>query len=236
MEDATKLAIEQHAETAYPKECCGVVIVFRGKERYVPCGNLAEDATRGFMLDPRDYASAEAMGEVLAIVHSHPNGPATPSQADRVMCEAWGLPWHIVTWPKKEWVTFFPEGYRAPLLGRKFYHGVVDCYQLVKDYYLEVLQIELPHFEREDNWWNKGQNLYVDNFEAAGFVRVDKPQKHDVFLIQVRSPVPNHAAIFIDPERNWIMHHLWDQLSRRDVYAEYWRKNTNMICRHKSLL
>ncbi|EHW30505.1 K protein [Escherichia coli DEC8E] len=30
----------------------------------------------------------------------------------------------------------------------------------------------MPDFEREDDWWRNGQNLYLGNMEATGFCRV----------------------------------------------------------------
>lgn len=225
--------IREHAGETSPQECCGVVIVRKGKQRYIRCRNMSRNGRDTFVLHPEDYADAEEQGEVVRIVHSHPYESPAPSQADRVGCESTGIPWLIVNHPLGHYTETFPDGYKAPLVGRQFVHGVLDCYTLVRDYYAS-LGIELPDFERADRWWDNGGNLYAENFERAGFVRVDDaPRAHDVFLMQVRSEVPNHAAVYLGDE--YILHHLHGQLSSKDCYAGYWQKATVIHIRHRSM-
>lgn len=234
MNEKTLQDMREHAAQEYPRECCGVVIVVRGKERYVPCRNMA-DTKEHFVMNPEDYAAAEDLGEVLAIVHSHCNLPPIPSQPDLVGCELSGKPWVIVSWPTGNVYAFEPSGYKAPLIGREFHHGVLDCYALCRDYYKERLGIELPDFPREYEWWLKGQNLYLDNFEEAGFVRVDPStlREHDAILMQLASPAPNHAAIYIGD--NLVLQHVMHRLSSRDVYGGWYRKCAVAVVRHRSL-
>lgn len=229
-------AIHAHAIKEFPREACGVVIVVKGKERYYECNNIAQTPDEHFILDPKDYARASDLGEIIAIVHSHPNASAEPSDADRVMCEATGLEWHIVSVGAEgihDMKSFTPCGYEAPLIGRSFSHGVLDCYTLVQDYYRRELGIELPYFDRRDGWWNEpGVSLYLDNFKACGFeVVTDEPQIGDAFLIQIRSAEPNHAAIYIG--NGQIIHHVMGRLSSRDLYDGYWQENTRMRVRYK---
>lgn len=233
MNEQTKQAILTHAAEQYPKECCGLIIVSKGKEKYFACRNLAAGNGQ-FELDPRDWAKAEELGDIVTVVHSHCDLPPIPSEADRVSCEITGLPWVIVSWPSTQFGQLEPSGYVAPLIGRQFVHGVLDCYALVRDYYKQELKIDLPDFVREDEWWNKNQNLYLDNFEKAGFVKVDSLQPHDGILIQYASPVPNHAAVHLGD--NIIMHHVTNRLSCRDVYGGFWRKNTVCFVRHRNFL
>lgn len=235
MTPTTLEAIRQHAAKEYPRECCGVVIVVRGKERYVPCRNIADSRVH-FVIHPEDYAAAEDAGEVTTIVHSHCNLSAHPSQPDLIGCEKSGKPWLIISWPSGATVEFAPSGYKLPLLGREFHHGIADCYSLVRDYYREELNIELPDFERQWEWWERGDNLYMDNFEKVGFVKVDPStlRKHDAIIMQVASPVPNHAAVFIGDNR--IVHHVTNRLSSRDVYGGWFRNCTAAIVRHRSLM
>lgn len=242
MTPSTVQAIQEHAAREFPKECCGVVIVVNGKERYRPCDNIAATPDEHFVLSPRDYAKASQEGDIIAIVHSHPNASPLPSEADLVQCEAWGLPWHIVS----AWVpdgaesavagephTFQPSGYVAPLVGRSFSHGVLDCYTLIRDYYERELGITLRDFERRDGWWNEpGQNLYLDNFALAGFEPIRGPmQIGDVILMHIRSRVPNHAAVYIG--NGQILHHVMRRLSSRDIYDGYWQENTRLVIRYK---
>ncbi|MFP3822548.1 C40 family peptidase, partial [Bacillus sp. SIMBA_008] len=73
-----------HAAAEYPRECCGLVIAGADGERYIPCRNTAATPSEHFRLPAEDYAAAEDQGRVLALVHSHPNAPAVPSDADKV--------------------------------------------------------------------------------------------------------------------------------------------------------
>ena len=224
-------AIKAHAVETYPRECCGLLVTDAdGATSYMPCNNLS-DNKEVFILSPDDYAAAEQKGEIVGLVHSHPDAPATPSQADRVACEASGLPWHIYALPSETWDYLEPCGYEAPLIGRVFVHGVVDCYSLIRDWYKTERGILLMDIERPNDWWYKGGNLYVENFTKAGFVQVDdEPQVGDVILMQILANVPNHGAVYLGGDI--ILHHLYNCLSRRDVYGGQWRKHTTHILRY----
>lgn len=231
----TMVEIRAHADQQYPRECCGLIIVQRGREVYWPCRNLATEADR-FHLHHEDYAAAEEAGDVLAIVHSHPNISPTPSQADRVACEQSGLPWVIVSWPTGEIHEFAPSGYIAPLVGRVFAYGVLDCYSLCKDYYQRECGIVLPPVEHRNNWWLTGQDLYREHFTAQGFVQIEERElrKHDAILMQVSKSTTNHAAIYLGD--GLILHHPMNRLSGREVYGGFWQKISTLFLRHKELL
>lgn len=223
--------IADHAAKDYPREACGLLVMVGQVVRYIPCKNIAE-GTESFIIDPKDYLSCEKAGEIVAVVHSHPNTRPEPSQADLVACEASGLPWHIYSHPGGEWAYLEPSGYKAPLLGRIWVHGVLDCYTFIKDWYAQERGIILPDFQRNTLWWKKGENTYVENFAKAGFFRVidEKPQHGDVLLMQLLSPVPNHGAIYL--EGDILAHHLYNRLSGREVWGGMYRKHTTHILRY----
>lgn len=247
MNKTTTVAAHAHAIAEYPRESCGLVITENRKEVYVPCRNVAATPSEHFIMNPMDYANSEDRGKIKALVHSHPNAPAKPSDADRVACEASGVPWHIISVyksiddegapPKVHGETAFkPNGYRAPLVGREFSFGVLDCFTLVQDYYDWELGIKLPTPPRRDRFWERGEELYLKNFKKWGFSEVAGPiQPGDVILMQVKSDVTNHAAVFLgdvpNMGNNLMLHHLYDRPSGRDVYGGYWSFNTRYIVR-----
>jgi proteasome lid subunit RPN8/RPN11 len=77
-----KLKLQRHDV----EEFVGVV------RRYIPCENTATDPNEEFRIAPEDYAAAEDMGEVMGIVHSHPDATSRPSPRDLAICEATELP------------------------------------------------------------------------------------------------------------------------------------------------
>ena len=228
-------AIRAHAAQVAPNECCGLVVAVPAGLRYLPCGNKSRNGKDTFVIDPEDYARAEDMGDVVLVVHSHPFEPPAPTDIDRLVCGQGDIPWLIVNHPVGHFHLMQPEPYAVPLLGRAFHHGVTDCYTLVRDYYQRECGIVLPQYARADDWWMNGDDLYRQHFEEAGFRRVsDAARQHDLFLMQVRAPVPNHAAIYLGDDT--ILHHLWGRLSSREVYGDFWRRLTVIHIRHESLL
>ncbi|MCA4074882.1 C40 family peptidase, partial [Pseudomonas kurunegalensis] len=103
-------AVQAHAAAEYPRECCGLIVAIGRAQRYVPCENTATEPAEEFRISPEQYAAAEDMGEVIGIVHSHPNATSRPSPRDLAMCEATGLPWHILSWPEGDLRSITPTG------------------------------------------------------------------------------------------------------------------------------
>ena len=89
-------------------------------------------------------------------------------------------------------------------------------------------------YERRDQWWENGENLYLDNFIKEGMreVSFDELTYADIILMNLQSPVPNHAAIYLGNQQ--IIHHVQGRLSSRDVYGGYYQKVTAKILRHES--
>lgn len=246
-----KNAIHAHAKDVFPHECCGLVI----DGTYHACANVAADPLNHFEIDAADFVALSQMGNVDAIVHSHPNGTPSPSLVDEVQMRLHGVDWLIcgcgVDAVTGEWYSDIqrhkpPKD--APLLGRDYVHGVQDCYTLVRDYYSRELGIDLPDFARIDNWWEDENHepLYENNFAKAGFVQVDDLQAHDVILCRVgRTHHVNHALIYLGDGKltsetapsvvgnSLILHHPHSAMSRREIYGENWQKRTAMVVRHK---
>lgn len=247
MSPEAEAAFRAHAAAEYPRECCGLLVVVKGRERYWPCQNEASRPTERFRWRQEDYAAADDAGEIVGICHSHPDVASRPSEADRVLCEATELPWHIVAVHHGQALdiySFEPSGYVAPLVGREFCHGVLDCYALCRDWYAREAGLVLPDFPREDRWWSDGKSrLYEDHFAEAGFELVTRtPKEHaeplrrgDGILMQIRSPndTPNHAAVYLGEGRGWMIHHFYGRLSSRDVYGGMWLDYTRLIVRHR---
>ncbi|HEJ3485600.1 TPA: C40 family peptidase, partial [Pseudomonas aeruginosa] len=197
---------------------------------------------------PEAYAEAEDQGEIVAVVHSHPDATSRPSAADVAMCNASGLTWHILSWPEGDLRTIEPVD-QVPLLGRAFVHGVQDCWQVCADWYQREWGIEFPHFERADGWWERadGPSLYEQRFEAAGFIRVDRPQRGDMIVMAVgRTAHPNHAGIYLadDPSLPgedmqhfgagpFLLHHLYGKPSEIIVFGGPWLDRMRLVLRHR---
>jgi len=224
------------ADSPRPKERCGVIVKGGSTPRLIECQNVADDPYHQFKISAEEWAYLDVDHDVLSVWHTHPNGDASPSQADRIMIEATGLPWHIVSWPQAGHSYTEPTGYQAPYEGRVFVHGVLDCYALVRDWYKREMGIDLPNDDRPDNWWNKGQNIYLDGFAKNGFVALpydtSQLRRGDGILMQVASRVPNHAAVYLGDGK--ILHHVHDHLSNITTYGGFWLKNTTHYLRHQS--
>ena len=236
LNESIKTSILKHAltEQTYNRECCGVLYRAENSVKYASCRNIASSSTE-FVLHPLDYARIEDAGDILGIVHSHINDSPEPSTFDREEAEKSGLPWHIVSLPDKTFYSFKPDSHHAPLVGRQFSRGYLDCFALCRDYYNYELGIALKDVARTDeDWWDIGESLLLDHFKDFGFGQVYDLKKNDILLMNIESDVPNHLAVYTGDEK--ILHHLGNRLSKTDPYGGYWQKHTFAIIRHNALV
>ncbi|TAG02897.1 MAG: M67 family peptidase [Oscillatoriales cyanobacterium] len=82
------LSIRSHGESAYPEECCGLLL-----------GTITDDIKTLVEVWPEDMLRAMKHGrdrtlDIIGIYHSHPDCPAVPSECDRKM--AWAKYSYII--------------------------------------------------------------------------------------------------------------------------------------------
>ncbi|WP_244557095.1 NlpC/P60 family protein, partial [Escherichia coli] len=79
-----------------------------------------------------------------------------------------------------------------------------------------------------------GQNCNLDNLEATWLYQVplSSAQPGDVLLCCFGSSVPNHAAIYCGDGE--LLHHIPEQLSKRERYTDKWQRRTHSLWRHRA--
>ena len=217
-----KDAAIDHAQKDSPNEACGLLAVYKGKEKYFPCRNLAEEKGEYFIIDPDDWVTIEDKGEIVAVIHSHPNCPPTPSQADLASCEYLDLPFYIVTPETQQWHYFEPSGYKKGLIGREWVWDIQDCWSLVTDWYKEKKNIEIKHWPRPSSPQEFEQNPYFEKvITGSGFIELDDNvdlQVGDVLLMDSSQNKLSHVALYIGDQT--ILHHCVKRLSCREIYDQ----------------
>ena len=221
-------AVRKHAFYCYPDEGCGILTRSQG---LVALKNVAPDARHTFDCSAELAPYLEA-GEVLAFIHSHPDGPHAPSAFDMSQQQAMDVPWGLISTDGTGYLPLFFWGDMLPpppLEGRPFRYGPSgtdgrgDCAALVRDWFRLERGIELPEFPREYRWWRKPNVSYHQNLLDAGFIEADRHDPHigDVFLARIGEHQANHAGVYVG--KGEFLHHLENRLSTIDNAVLYQR-------------
>lgn len=225
-----KAAIIRHAAEEFPREACGLIV--RGE--YVRCTNVADKPEDTFKIDPDQWAAHYTAGMVQAVVHSHPDGPGCPTRSDMLGQRETAVPWVICDYAPGRTADVFEWGDQlpiAPLEGRVFRAGVHDCFALVRDWYRLNRGVILPDIPRDDGWWEKGENVLLDNFRKVGFVMLPPRSPiliGDGFMGAIMSSVPNHCGVYVG--EGALLHHLTGRYSRKETFNP-WRRYVSMHVR-----
>ena len=100
----------RHATECYPEECCGLLLDIKGVHTYWKCENVSKSyKEKSFVINPLDWAEGEDQGEVLGIVHSHPDGLLEFSHTDKISCKYNDLPFFLVDPKTESYIELKPE-------------------------------------------------------------------------------------------------------------------------------
>ncbi|MBW4563834.1 MAG: M67 family metallopeptidase [Mojavia pulchra JT2-VF2] len=120
--------IRTHAETAYPDECCGIILGHLGSEgktvvEVMPAENAwnteatvdfpndgVESQRRRYAIAPQFMLQAQTKARdrslnIIGIYHSHPDHPAIPSECDR-----------LYAWPEYSYIIVSVQNGKATTL------------------------------------------------------------------------------------------------------------------------
>lgn len=234
-----KPEIDKYFLSKYPNEACGFVIN-DGSFKFIPVENISSDPINSFLVSDEELAKIliTYKNQIEIFIHSHPvlqgeKPQYSPSKHDMESQIIFGIPFGIIVCDKYGCSDLISWGDTLPIknpIGRKFLHGVNDCYSLIRDVYRLGKEgcaefdidwpfepILLPEVPRDDDWWGQGENLYVDYFEKFGFkeINISEVKAGDIFMIKLKSDKINHAGLMIGGDQ--LLHHLPDRLSRREI-------------------
>lgn len=221
--------IAEAAHSTPNVEACGFVFRDQGGALFADRReNKAPDQSKNFLMDAAEFVQAKSGGELVGYWHSHPDTSCAPSDADKTIAEAVGLPCWIYSVPDKQLACYNPTGWRAPLEGRDFVPHVYDCVSLVWDYYAEQ-GLELPALPRTESEFNHGIKFdWRKICEAVGATihpQLPAPQIGDVFVMIIgESRKPNHLGVYVGAGQ--MLHQTSNAKSCRVPWAGYWKKHT----------
>lgn len=222
--------IEKHFEEWYPREGCGLLVVVKGKLEWVPCNNVASEED-DFVIDSQQYIEASLKGDIVAVVHSHPDASCEPSQSDINYCNATGIKYYIFSYPSMNVYTLEPKSTKKHLYGRVYEFGVNDCFEAAKDYYIEQ-GLEIPKRPLfEDDWWEKDLDYFTEEYIGTwGFKKVDNLQKGDLIIFSINSLIGNHCGVYLGDDIFY--HHAENRMSCRENLYPFWKKYITGVYRY----
>ncbi|WP_455261832.1 C40 family peptidase [Neisseria sp.] len=208
-----------------PQEMCGAIADIHDKgRRFFAIDNIAENPEETFEMNPKGWQALAADGEIVAVVHSHPNGEPFLSGADRQMQIQTGLPWILAVGDRLKQFRCCPH-----LRGRVFEYGKADCGALIRDAFM-LMGIDLPDHERGDIDDDAEYEYLRKHFERVGFVRVSDGLRGGDVVLTSYGGHANHAALYLGDGQ--ILHHAYNQLSRREPFNQWWSERVHSVWRY----
>ena len=207
-----------------PQEMCGAIADIHDKgRRFFAIDNIAENPEETFEMNPKGWQALAADGEIVAVVHSHPNGEPFLSGADRQMQIQTGLPWILAVGGRLKQFRCCPH-----LRGRVFEYGKADCGALIRDAFM-LMGIDLPDHTRGDIDDDAEHEYLRKHFERVGFVRVSDGLRGGGVILTSYGGHANHAALYLGDGQ--ILHHAYNQLSRREPFNQWWSERVHSVWR-----
>lgn len=234
-------------------EACGLICKdSKGVISVVKAVNTSPDPFDNFLISGTFIRQISEEKDIIGYYHSHNSGDARPSIEDLAVINKLKKICVIYDNKSKQITETHPsiEEFIPPFDKRPFIAGVLDCSELVKDYYKKSLNIELPklnHMIKFMSWdeikekWNSLQhfnqleyNFFLDYFLSNGFqeINANNLQKNDIILCRSREiKAPIHALIYLGNDK--ILHHPSNRLSEYTYYDKFYKRLSVRFVRYK---
>jgi hypothetical protein len=121
------------------------------------------------------------------------------------------------------------------MLDRPFLIGKNDCLSLFREFYRDNFGLDVTNYARPKNWRSDKLDLIRLLYEREGFEMItdwkaSDLRPGDLLCMCIGQGNPNHFAIVVEDSQ--ILHHLENQLSKVEVFRDFWRNCTAFVLRH----
>jgi cell wall-associated NlpC family hydrolase len=118
------------------------------------------------------------------------------------------------------------------LVGRPFQMGTFDCLQMVRDFYKQNFNIDIPNFARPNDWDSDKLDLIGNLHTKLGFNKIDTwdLRPGDILATAIGSSKPNHLVIYVGD--NMILQHKANAFSNAETFRPVWKMVTCYVLRH----
>jgi NlpC/P60 family len=124
------------------------------------------------------------------------------------------------------------------LIGRQYNFRTANCFHIVRDFYKDNFDLDIPNFACPPSWAREGNPMASNLYDKAGFRVVDVSIRElrpaDLLLIGLGSPYPNHLLIMLGP--NKVLHHAHQQISTVDTLKTDYRGSLLAVLRHPAIV
>ena len=172
------------------KECCGFIL---SNDAVIECKNRAEDSNVHFIITAGDIKKVRKKGNIVAVYHTHVPGDYEKNQdqlskEDIIISEYFNVTSILYSLIEDKFYIHEPTGKPIDYIGRPYVRGVLDEFNLIKDYYKKELNIGINDFS------NKNLDIF---FKNNGFVQTNEIKKHDILIIKKPDIMEKKPAIFV---------------------------------------
>lgn len=209
-------------------EPCAAVHLRKGKATLVPLQNVSTDP-ENYFLTGSDYSRLNLTGEILYIVHAHPDN-CTPSTYDIAACNALNIPYIIFNKLNLEHSTIYPSSYKT-LSGKPYEFGVNDCFEACRNWYLAHGIPIPPRKNWIDDWWLQGHDYIKYVAQEWPFVETSSLEYGNLITFAVEHEKENHMGVYL--ENDCFFHHVEHRLSCKENLYPFWGKHIKKVYKYE---
>ena len=231
--------IIKHAESNPHEEVCGILIENKLKEvELVKMQNYSDDRENNFSIPPSEFIKHKIKNKIIGVYHSHTKTSSLPSKNDKQCSNECGLPYLIYSLRDKDFFLYFPKKYKSEeLLGRTYVKGFNECTCLFKDYYQQILNLNI-------SGWNKNYWLPENHEEANKLllnilnknmkkVNLNTLSENDLMVFNVNNK-RYHVGVYTGDD--YFVHQPINGLSCKQLLDDRWQSKIDYVYRHPNFV
>lgn len=252
MENNWKTQAKRQSIQNKNEESCGLVFEKNNILYYLAAKNISENKKNNFAIDPYAYLYAVQNGKIVACFHSHVKNTSF-SWKDINNSFKLNLPFYLYNIKQDKFYFFDPKQNKKYLkyLNLPYENGVQDCHILLKNFYLNELNLDIdvrnvPERkgikyedlkENKEHVWSleKYKEEYIRNgFEVFLPKKIEDLKIYDVIVFSgFEKNVPTHGALFL--ENDMILHQRYNFISILESFRKAHFKYITYCLRHKNI-